>query len=1177
MNTRKEQIEAIFGAAIELSSPEQRAVYLAKVCGDDNGLRREVEELIQAYHKAGGFLTAGSDHAEAIPRGEASGVTVLLPVTEKPGDRIGRYRLLEQIGEGGCGVVYMAEQEEPVRRRVALKVIKLGMDTKQVVARFEAERQALALMDHPNIAQVFDGGATDTGRPYFVLELVRGVRITDYCDQNHLATADRLRLFIQVCHAIQHAHQKGIIHRDIKPSNILVSLHDDVPVPKVIDFGIAKAMGERLTDKTFHTQFEQFMGTPAYMSPEQAGRSDLDIDTRSDIYALGVLLYELLTGSTPFDTQELLKAGLEEVLRTIREKEPVRPSTRLRQTALARAATAHSPLVTCHSSLATDLDWIVMKCLEKNRTRRYEAANALALDIERHLNNEPVAARPPSTAYRIEKFVRRNKVMVVAGSAVAAALVLGIVGSTWQAVRATRAEREQSRQRQRAEESEQKAVAAQAEEAKQRQAADEARRRAEVDRLLARQQAYAADMNLAQHALAMNDLGRAQRLLDGHRPQSGEPDLRGWEWRYLLQECQSDALGELCRLTNSAYKVEYAPDGKTLAVAGYPNQGEFVEIWDVPGRRRIATLQTNAGHLVAFSSRGDLLATAATQGGINIWQVGTTNLVRQITHPGMAKVLKFSPDGSRLVSLNHVGEVAVWEVNRWAIIRQVAGPLGLDEGDGALDFSPDGKTLVVGHGDGKLWVINLDTGRTRLNIPAHPEHITAVAWSPKGPFLASGSGYVGGPIRFWDVDSGKLIGTLEGNTSWICQLIFSADGRRLYSAGADQTIRIWDVQEKRCLAVLRGSSDEVYGLALSPDGTTLASGSKDGVIAFWSARPQSKEEQPRLLSMQGRAAFAPDSRVMAVPRDGIVQLYELPALRQIESLSPLGTNVVAVAYSPDGALIAGGSSNGWVRVWSCGECRLLQEWRGHQACAGGLRFLSDGRRLVSGSYLAGLGGELICWDARTWQPVSTLVTANAGILAVSPDSRFAMAGDDVGQLSWWDTASGKRLAATLSHRRRVTGGAFSPDGARAASVGEDGTVALWDTSSLKAITPPFKGHINAAFGVAFSPDDRRLATGGGGRDAVKLWDLSTHRELVVLPGQGFLFSFVAFSPDGNWLAACNSQGQLHLWHAPSWAEIEAAEKREAAVIGITRETGESVRRHGSRVNERNLPAGTTGP
>ena len=361
-------------------------------------------------------------------------IEVTLPVTEQPGDKIGHYKLLQQIGEGGCGVVYMAEQEEPVRRRVALKVIKLGMDTKSVIARFEAERQALAMMDHPNIAKVLDAGATDTGRPFFVMELVRGIKITEYCDQNNLATSERLGLFIQVCHAIQHAHQKGIIHRDVKPSNILVMLHDGVPVPKVIDFGIAKATQGRLTDQTVFTAFEQFIGTPAYMSPEQAEMSGLDIDTRSDIYALGVLLYELLTGQTPFDPKTLAAAGLDEMRRTIREKEPQRPSTRLSTmvdsdlTTTAKHRHIEAPKLI--HLLRGDLDWIVMKSLEKDRTRRYETANGLASDIQRYISSEPVLARPPSGLYRCQKLVRRNKLAFAAGAAIAAALVLGTTIST---------------------------------------------------------------------------------------------------------------------------------------------------------------------------------------------------------------------------------------------------------------------------------------------------------------------------------------------------------------------------------------------------------------------------------------------------------------------------------------------------------------------------------------------------------------------------------------------------------------------------------------------------------------------------------------------------------------------------------------------------------------------------
>ncbi len=429
MDNSNQTEEIIFDAVLQLP-PAQRAGRLQEACGGDSALRQRVEALLNAHEEAGSLLDG--------PAAPASRKTIHLtmPPTEKAGDRIGRYKLLQQIGEGGCGVVYMAEQEQPVRRRVALKVIKLGMDTKSVIGRFEAERQALALMDHPNIAKVLDAGGTETGRPFFVMELVRGIKITDYCDQNNLSTRERLDLFTQVCRAIQHAHQKGIIHRDIKPSNILVTLHDGVPVPKVIDFGIAKATTDQpLTDKTVFTQLEQFIGTPAYMSPEQAEMSGLDIDTRTDIYSLGVLLYELLAGKTPFDPKELMAAGLDAMRRTIREQEPARPSTRLSTMLAGELTTTAKRRQTDPPRLVHlirgDLDWIVMKCLEKDRTRRYETANGLAVDIERHLGNEPVVARPPSTLYRLQKLVRRNKLAVGAAGAVAISLILGLGLSTW--------------------------------------------------------------------------------------------------------------------------------------------------------------------------------------------------------------------------------------------------------------------------------------------------------------------------------------------------------------------------------------------------------------------------------------------------------------------------------------------------------------------------------------------------------------------------------------------------------------------------------------------------------------------------------------------------------------------------------------------------------------------------
>ncbi|MBK7403777.1 MAG: serine/threonine protein kinase [Phycisphaerales bacterium] len=419
----QQRADQIFYEARQMPDAE-RAAYLDGACGVDLSLRSKVEALLAADAAAGSFLATA---------GLGDPTVALTPSGEQPGQTIGRYKLLERIGEGGFGSVWAAEQREPVRRRVALKIIKLGMDTKQVIARFEAERQALAMMDHPNIAKVLDAGSTEAGRPYFVMELVKGVPITEYCDKEMLDTRGRLDLFMKVCHAIQHAHQKGIIHRDIKPSNVLVTLHDGVPVPKVIDFGIAKATNQELTEKTIFTQHRQMIGTPAYMSPEQAEMSGLDIDTRSDIYSLGVLLYELLTGTTPFDGKSLMEAGFAEMMRIIREETPHKPSTRLSSLGDTGTRTAEQRRVDLQrlgTLLKGDLDWIVMKCLEKDRTRRYETANGLAADIQRHLSDEPVTAGPPSTSYRLRKFVKRNRGRVIAAGVIAAALVLGVVGTS---------------------------------------------------------------------------------------------------------------------------------------------------------------------------------------------------------------------------------------------------------------------------------------------------------------------------------------------------------------------------------------------------------------------------------------------------------------------------------------------------------------------------------------------------------------------------------------------------------------------------------------------------------------------------------------------------------------------------------------------------------------------------
>jgi serine/threonine protein kinase/formylglycine-generating enzyme required for sulfatase activity len=433
----------LFEKAVELRRDE-RAALLDRACGDDPALRSEVESLLAAHDAAGDYLGAPTSSVDDVSRPPDIAETVRAGGQAVPPSRvIGRYKLLQLIGEGGFGTVWMAEQREPVKRRVAVKIIKPGMDTGQVIARFEAERQALAMMDHPNIAKVLDGGSTDTGSPYFVMEYITGVPILEYCDTEKLDIAARLGLFTQACNAIQHAHQKGIIHRDIKPSNVMVTLHDGVPVVKVIDFGIAKATNVELTTRTLFTAHHQMLGTPAYMSPEQAEMSGLDIDTRSDVYSLGVLLYELLTGTTPFATEELMQKGFAEMMRIIREEEPPKPSTRLSSlgaTATRTAAQWQVEVRKLSLLLRGDLDWIVMKCLEKERSRRYETADGLAADVARHLADEPVTAGPPSASYRFRKFVRRNRAGVVAATIVVVAIVLGAAGTLAGMLRASAAE-----------------------------------------------------------------------------------------------------------------------------------------------------------------------------------------------------------------------------------------------------------------------------------------------------------------------------------------------------------------------------------------------------------------------------------------------------------------------------------------------------------------------------------------------------------------------------------------------------------------------------------------------------------------------------------------------------------------------------------------------------------------
>ena len=590
MSSGSKNIEDILCEAVDIESTEQRNAYLDKACGDDRNLRQRLAKLVADHFDAGDFL-----ERPAAPAVEIEGFGV--------NSQIGCYKLLQQIGEGGFGVVYMAEQSRPVSRKVALKIIKPGMDSREVIARFEAERQALAMMDHPNIARVLDAGQTDTGRPYFAMELVRGVPITEYADKNLLTTRNRLELFVTVCRAVQHAHHKGIIHRDIKPSNVMVTLHDGTPVVKVIDFGVAKALNQKLTAKTLFTAYGQMIGTPQYMSPEQSEMSGLDIDTRSDVYSLGVLLYELLTGATPFDATELLVSGLNEMRKIIQEREPQRPSTKVATLqAEERTTTANRRGVDIHKLtvlLRGDLDWIVMKCLEKDRTRRYETANELVRDLTCHFTNEPITARPPSTAYRLQKMWRKNRLAYSAIVAVATALILGTCVSAWQAMRATEASTD--------------ATLAQAGEKQQRIAAVAAQKVAEDQRATAERYLYVANMNLAQEAWTQKDNGRLQHLLD---ETIAYPEKR-FEWYYWQRQAHR-AVKTLRGHTDRVFGVAFSPDGDRIVTA---SGDHTATVWEVATGRRLFTLRGHGTwvHSAIFSPDDQRILTTSWDGTAKIW------------------------------------------------------------------------------------------------------------------------------------------------------------------------------------------------------------------------------------------------------------------------------------------------------------------------------------------------------------------------------------------------------------------------------------------------------------------------------------------------------------------------------------------------------------------------------
>lgn len=800
--------EAIFNLARKLS-PEDRSAYLKQVCGDKRSLQQRIEELLKA-HEEDGFLELPT--ADLLP-------TLDQPVTEGPGTVIDCYKLLQKIGEGGFGIVFMAEQQSPVVRKVALKVIKPGMDSKAVVARFEAERQALALMDHPNIAHILDGGITESGRPYFVMELVKGVPITEYCDKNELSAEDRLCLFVDVCRAVQHAHQRGVIHRDLSSSNIMVTLHDGKPVVKVIDFGVSKAIHQRLTEKTLFTAYGQMIGKPQYMSPEQAEMSGLDVDTRSDVYSLGVLLYELLTGTTPLEAERLRAAGYAEMQKLIREEEPPKPSTRLsgtdeKLTVIAKHRSATPERL--HRLVRGDLDWIVMRALEKDRSRRYESASDLQRDVERFLNREAVSACPPSAIYRTRKFIRRNRLAVVVAASISLTLIFGLLGTSGALMWAVREMR--------------RAVRAEADAVAKADEAESERERAQNFADSLSRTLYAADMNNAMTAWERNDLRQMKKLLEKY----ARSPLRRWEWYHL----------------NSLHDGAQAPPFATPLLSP-------LRLYASP----------NNGKAVATYSRGAMLSVIGADGArvLSVGELtpGRFNFSYAAFSPN-AKMLAHPDDSFSRIIVRHTNSL---DVKCEIPIPENGDTSGTHIATAA--FSPDSRCLAIGVVNWGVAIYDLEAQRfgSRMDVPGMGT-CEVIEYSSDGKYLAVSSE----PITVWSVQDCTKVHELSGHVQEVTSIRFVCDDAWLISASRDRSMIVWDAKTGARIRTLDHFEAEVRRLAYDPTRQELAVGLRNRTLKIWSLPDFTEVEEIRGYNGLYALDFFPDGRLVYGALDGKIKV-----------------------------------------------------------------------------------------------------------------------------------------------------------------------------------------------------------------------------------------------------------------------------------------------------------------